>query len=324
MLSDFDVQSASVPLRGRCATPSSHPWARLLIVHGYGEHCGRYVHFMRWLAERGVASDAIDLRGHGRSGGRRGFVRRWDEYLDDLQAFLERESSPAEGGPISEPGRVGPVGPQVRSVPSARSGRHARALFLLGHSHGGLIAAAAGERGILAQAGVEACIISSPYLATRVSVPRYKRLLAHVANPIVPWLGVPKGVKPEWLTADPSMRAEDRTDALINRVATPRWYLTMRVTQKRVMDESASFSLPLLCISGEADVVADPRATAEFYRRAGSKDKSLYIYADRAHELIREMGREKVFADIVGWMRARTGQSAIAPEERIIATEATV
>jgi alpha-beta hydrolase superfamily lysophospholipase len=298
MLSDFDLQSAGVPLRGRCAAPSSHAWARLLIVHGYGEHCGRYVHFMRWLAERGVASDAIDLRGHGRSGGRRGFVRRWDEYLDDLQAFLSREY--------------------------ARNGHPAPPLFLMGHSHGGLIAAAAGERGILAQADVEACIISSPYFATRVSVPRYKRVLAHVANPIVPWLGVPKGVKPEWLTADPSMRAEDRTDALINRVATPRWYLTMRVTQKRVMVEAPLFSLPLLCISGDADVVADPRATAEFYRRAGSKDKSLYVYADRAHELIRELGREKVFADVIEWMRARVALTATTPDAQLIASEAPV
>jgi len=333
VLSDFDLAGAKVPLRGRSALPVSRPWARLLIVHGYGEHCGRYVHFMQWLAERGVACEAIDLRGHGRSPGRRGFVRRWEEYLDDLQAFLQRGSATtpigADRGLVSEPGRVGPDfaersrtgGPEVSLAPpsaptqhSAPSTQHSP-LFVMGHSHGGLITAAAGERGILARARVAACIIASPYLATRVPVSRRKRLLAHAANRIVPWLRVPKGVKPEWLSSDPAMLAEDRADPLLTRVATPRWYLTMRVVQKRVLADAPQFTLPVLCISGAADVVADPRATTEFYNHAGSKDKSLYVYENRAHELIREAGRERVFADILGWMRVRATQPTCAERD---------
>src|SRR5690348_7750839 len=66
------------------------PWATVAFVHGYGDHAGRHAHFLRWLAERGVACHAIDLRGHGRSTGRRGFVKRWEEYLDDVTVFLQR------------------------------------------------------------------------------------------------------------------------------------------------------------------------------------------------------------------------------------------
>src|SRR5688500_3489789 len=90
--------------------------ARLAEVHGYGDHAGRYWELMTWLASRGVACHAFDFRGHGRSTGRRGFVRRWDEHLDDLRAFLDlpalRHDSP--GDPP---------------------------LFVLGHSHGGLVVA---------------------------------------------------------------------------------------------------------------------------------------------------------------------------------------
>ena len=62
--------------------------ARLLIVHGYGDHSGRYSQVMNWLACRGVECHAFDLRGHGRSSGKRAYVRNWDEYLDDLGACL--------------------------------------------------------------------------------------------------------------------------------------------------------------------------------------------------------------------------------------------
>src|SRR5579859_2625672 len=90
------------------------PWAHLGIIHGYGDHSGRFVHFMKWMAERGVACHGFDLRGQGRSTGRPGYVRRWEDYLDDLSAFLALDEL-----------------------------AQARPLFLLGHSHGALVLAVA-------------------------------------------------------------------------------------------------------------------------------------------------------------------------------------
>src|SRR5205807_10470574 len=71
----------------RSVMPAGTAWARLALLHGYGDHCGRYLHLFKWLAERGVACHAIDFRGHGRSEGKRGFVRRWEEFLDDADAL---------------------------------------------------------------------------------------------------------------------------------------------------------------------------------------------------------------------------------------------
>src|SRR5437016_5783680 len=79
---DGEIAGAGGTFYRRSAVPEGAAWARVGVVHGYGDHSGRYVHFLRWLAERGVAVHAVDLRGHGLSAGRRGFVARWEEYLE--------------------------------------------------------------------------------------------------------------------------------------------------------------------------------------------------------------------------------------------------
>jgi alpha-beta hydrolase superfamily lysophospholipase len=301
VISEAQVESSAGRLRVYVATPGVSPVARLLIVHGYGEHAGRYLHFMRWLAERGIASEAIDLRGHGRSAGRRGFVTKWDEYLDDLRSFLERPRSTGLP-PVSSPHGESTAG---TAVPQRT--KSAPPLFVMGHSHGGLIVAIAGERGMLQDYGVAGCILSSPYLATRLVTPWYKILLGKIANQVMPYLGVPTGLRPQMLTSDQSMRNEDAVDALMNRSATPRWYFTMLEKQLQSLKDAPKFHLPLLCLIGADDVIADPTAVAGFFRKAGSVDKSHYVYPTCAHELFRETSREVVFDDVMRWIEARRG-----------------
>src|SRR5688572_21845541 len=130
--------------------------ARLVIIHGYGDHAGRYVEPMTWLASRGVACHGVDLRGHGRSSGRRAYVRRWDEYLEVVDALL--------------------------SELDRRDERDRSPLFVLGHSHGGLVAAVGGLRQRLAARHVTGVILSAPYLVNAFRVPVHKSILARVAN----------------------------------------------------------------------------------------------------------------------------------------------
>jgi alpha-beta hydrolase superfamily lysophospholipase len=281
------ISSGELRLHAHRMRPTGAPRALLRIIHGYGEHGGRYIAFMRWMAERGVACEAVDLRGHGRSPGPRGYVCRWEEYLDDVTAFLNAPA-PENAGESESPAPV----------------------YVLGHSHGGLIAAAAGERGVFTQAGVAGCILCSPYVGTRLPVSPGKRLLALVANRLWPSLRVKTGLEQRWLTSDPQMQAENRADALLCRSATPRWYTSLKAVRSRTISRAANFTLPLLCLAGEADLVADPSATADFFRRAGSADKSLYVYPNKVHELLRETGREAIFAEILRWMEAREMRSA--------------
>jgi alpha-beta hydrolase superfamily lysophospholipase len=239
---------------------------------------------MELLAGQGVACYALDFRGQGRSSGPRGFVRRWDEYLDDLTRFTE---SIAAGQGASAP----PV------------------LFALGHSHGALVLAAAVER---LRTGFAGCILTAPFFRPRLHVPRHKKVVARLADPVLPFLPVPTGLCDEWMSRDPAMVADSRRDPFIVRTATPRWFLGCSAAQDRVLAEAKSFSLPLLVLMGDADRVADPVAAADFVELAGSLDKRLIRIPEGLHEVLRDINREAMVGEIVSWMRLRVDERPVA------------
>lgn len=270
-------RGSGVELYRRTVAPSE-PWARLGILHGYGDHSGRYAHCMERLAEAGVLCHALDFRGHGRASGRRGHVGSWDEYIADLDAFL--------------------------GLPEVREGEGAGLpLFLLGHSHGALVMAAAGIRGLPRVSG---CIMSAPYLGMKMQVRASKRLAARVFDRTLPWLPIPSGLRDEWMSSDEEMLRDSRGDPLIFRTATPRWYSGALAAQAQVMTDAPEFRLPLLVLAAEGDPVADPRAAHDFFERAGSEDKTYRLFLDHLHELLRESGRERIFAVMLEWMRDRS------------------
>jgi lysophospholipase len=262
--------------------------ARLALLHGYGDHSGRYLHFMRWLAERGVACQALDFRGHGRSPGRAVYVRRWEDYLEDLTAVfaLDPLRPDAPGGP----------------------------LFVLGHSHGGLVAAAAELRGMLRDAGVVGCVLCSPYFRGHTPVSAPWRAFARLCDRVWPWLCVPTGLGDGMMSRDPEMAADSRADPLIHRVATPRWYLATLAAQAEVMRRAAEFRLPLLCLNAGQDTVADPAAVREFFAAVGSADKRLIEYTDARHELLRELEREEAFEAVLGFIKSHAAANRKTPE----------
>jgi alpha-beta hydrolase superfamily lysophospholipase len=260
--------------------------ARLAIVHGYGDHAGRYEEFMTWLAARGIGCHAFDLRGHGRSSGRRAFVQAWEEYLDDLDAFFETSElhQPAHGGSELPP-----------------------PMFVLGHSHGGLVVAAAGVRHRLERHSVRGVVLSAPYLVNALRVPRHKLFAAHVANLLAPWLRIRSGVRPEMMSTDAARVEDSRVDPLALRVATPRWFMTHRPVQSEVLSRASELTLPLLVIQGDADPIAAPAGAKRFHDAAHSSDKTLITYPAFKHEPLREAGRERVFADVLAWITQRSG-----------------
>jgi lysophospholipase len=247
------------------------PWAQLLLLHGYGDHAGRYLEFLQWMGSRGVAGQAIDFRGQGRSTGRRGFVRKWEEYLDDLQVML---------------------GVQDRSIP----------LFVLGHSHGALVAAAAG---IEKRMNCRGCILTSPYLQLRMTLSWRQEVLAAIGSCLLPALRARSGVGVEMLTRDAEIAARTRADPLCQGTATPRWFVTARRMQAFVRAHAADFTDPLLMLVAGEDSIADPSASVHFFEGAGSADKTLRSYQDHRHELLLEIGREMIFEEILKWMEER-------------------
>jgi len=278
VIRDHRLSSGGHTLHYRAVKPAGEAWARLVLVHGYGEHLGRHLHFLRWLAERGVECHALDLRGHGLSQGLRGYVTRWEEYLDDLQVLLDHGNVPVQ---------------KEGSTP----------LFVLGHSHGALVVAAAVIERSLTADGV---ILTAPYFRSRMYVPRWKRVLAHTLSGVLPRLAIPSGLQGEWMTSDAEMIRDSQEDPLSLHAATARWYTTMLRKQVQMLERASEFRLPLLVLMGDVDPVADPVSAHDFYERAGSLDKEFHLFPQLLHELLRESDREQLFRQILEWMQSRS------------------
>ena len=265
-----------ISLFRRSLIPAGRTWARFGIFHGYGDHGGRYRHFMEWLAERGVACHALDFRGHGRSEGKRGYAKQWAEYNDDAMTFLNLEAVQAQD-----------------NAP----------LFLLGHSNGGLILASTVLR--RQPADLAGCIFSAPYFAIKFTVPPHLRIVAQVANIALPHLLVTPKTSNDGLTTDTEMQAEDRRDPLNFQGATPRWYLSSLAEQREILPRAAEWDIPTLLLLGGADVLVENQVAKDFLHRAKTTDKTVCEYAGLRHELLRETRRDEIYHDILRWLEVR-------------------
>ena len=249
--------------------PTGTPKGVVVLTHGYAEHCGRYREVDHVLVNAGWAVLAYDVRGHGKSPGARGYIDRFDTYLSDLAAMITAAKALApEGAP----------------------------LVLLGHSHGTLIVlrALAGEH----PPSVTSAIVSSPYLAIKLAVPGWQKLLARAASRILPKLTQPNGIKAEHLTHDKAKQAEHDADPLNFGTATPRWFVESSAAQDYVLDYADRISVPTTWLVGAEDPLADPARA----RRVADKVKGA-TYHDLAglrHEVFNEVDRASVFDKLTG------------------------
>ena len=251
------------------------PKAEVVVLHGYGDHSGRYLEIMRYLAKAGYAVHAVDYRGHGQADGRRGHVDRFSEYLDDLDVFFGKVKEKAQG----------------------------RKLFGLGHSHGGLLLI---DYAITRpDSGFSGVVLSDPYLKLKFAPPKYLVMLSGLLSKIIPWLSVSNELKPEMLTRDEVIQRATAADPLYNRNATPRWFVESNLAQAEVKLRAPEFRWPSLWLLGTDDPIANPQAARELYDRIGSKDKELVEYSGFRHEILNEVGREKAYADLTRWLDAR-------------------
>jgi alpha-beta hydrolase superfamily lysophospholipase len=285
---------ASDPLRGRFFEGSrglklwaegypadGAPRAAVLLVHGYAEHGGRYADVAQKLAEAGYTAMTFDYRGHGRAQGARGHCDRFVDYLDDLDRARARLAAAVPGRPI----------------------------VLLAMGHGGLIALRAlcePERWKLP--GVEAAILVSPYLGTKLLVPAWKVVAGRVASRLYPRLSIPHGLDPENFSHDPASNAAFTADPLTNRVGSARWHTEMLAAQAYVADRAPHIGLPTLWLVAGDDRVVDSDVTRSVFARVGGdsdKDKQLHVYEGLYHELLNEIGKEQVLANLEAWLASR-------------------
>jgi len=244
------------------------------VLPGGGDHSGRYPALTSALVKAGFSVAALDFRGHGLSDGRRWHIESFQDYVDDLDAFM---AFVREG---SVPGRV----------------------FVVAHSQGALIAVTWATD---APRDVAGFVLSSPYFRLKLTPPRLKILGARLAGKVVPWLPVSTGLRVEDLTADPEMQRWTDEDPLYGRTTTPRWFAESQRAQCEILGRAPSFGYPLLVLAGGGDQIADPTSERAFHDAAGSKDRAFHQYEGFRHELFNERGRERPIGDAVAWLSDR-------------------
>ena len=265
----------------RAAAPAAH----VALVHGYAEHLGRHSEVTRALVAAGYTVHLLDCRGHGQSGGKRAHVDVFAQYLSDLELFLAR------------------VREQAAELP----------VFMLGHSHGALIAA----RYLLDKPeAVRGVVLSSPYFRLKLQVSPIKIMVGKLIAKVLPSLPMRNELKPEQLTRDVAIQNATRADPLYQQIATPGWFNESTAAQEAVLRRATEFITPFLLLFGAADPIADPAAGKEFFDAATSKDKQQKQYDGLLHELFHEPEREMVFKDVVGWLDERARGAARAAAGR--------
>lgn len=249
--------------------PRGHPWARVQLVHGLGEHLGRWEPIGDVLASQGLEVVGADLRGFGGSGGRRADLDRWSRFHEDLDDQL------------AELRAASPVRPVV----------------LYGHSMGSVIALGQALSG---RPGADALVLTAPVVDDDLA--GWKHRVAPFLARAAPTLRLPNGVAAGMLAARPRP-GFSYDDPLVQTTSTTRFGALAFAEQARLRDALAgldSMPLPTLVVRGGDDPIAPARVLALFERLGNT---TVRTYPGLRHEVHNETTGDQVLADIVGWLR---------------------
>jgi alpha-beta hydrolase superfamily lysophospholipase len=257
--------------------PADDERTRLVIAHGLGEHSGRYGNVVNRLLPNDISIWALDHRGHGKSGGKRGHILKFDQYISDLRLLVEMAA---------------------KELPENRK------LFLLGHSMGGLIALYFALRHPDLIDGV---IASSPALGMVVEVPAVKSLLGKVMSSIWPGLALSNELDATKISRDEDVVRAYQDDPLVHDKVSARWFTEILAAMEFVNQRAARMKIPTLLQVAADDHLVSAQSSQRFFEKLTVDDKTLHVYEGLYHEIYNEVQdqREKVLADLQKWLEDR-------------------
>jgi alpha-beta hydrolase superfamily lysophospholipase len=246
--------------------------AVLINLHGLGDHSGLYPNLSAYFPPRGIALYAYDMRGNGRSPGQRAYIRSWQEYRDDLQAFVARVRE-WEGDPP---------------------------LFLLGNSLGGLVVLDYALDHAAALAGV---IAAAPPLG-RLGVPAVLMALGRMMSRVIPRFSLQVGMDLNGLARDPSVIEMVLSDPFFHRRGTARLSTEVTAAISRVQRRAAELSVPVLILHGSADRMVPPDGSRSFFGKLSHPDREFREYPETYHALFADLNHAEVLGDLERWLAA--------------------
>ncbi len=249
--------------------PDGRPRGVVVIVHGFNAHSGSYFWVAEQLTAGGLAVYALDLRGRGRSDGERFYVDSFADYVGDVERFIVLAKSNEPGLPV----------------------------FLLGHSAGGVISCMCT---LEHQAELAGFVCES--FAFQVPAPDFALAALRGLSHLAPHAHV-LHLKNEDFSRDQNVVQAMNADPLIAHETQPtKTVAEMARADQRLKEEFPRFTLPLLIVHGTHDKATKPSGSQLFFDKAGSADKTLKLYEGYYHDLLNDIGKETVMADIKAWI----------------------
>lgn len=263
-------------LMGRVWT-AERPRGLVAVVHGLGEHSGRYAALAADLVAARFTVVALDLPGHGQSPGPRGDMPSWTAVRDQVIPSMFTTLASLPGQPSDLP------------------------RILLGHSMGAVMAL---DYAIHHPREILGVVSSAAGLRTATLPPWWKVALANVAVVAAPSTGFPHGLDESGMSRDAEVRRLRKDDPLMHDRISPRLYQAFTEAQQRVLREARRLAVPALLLHGSADRVTDPRGSLEFNAAAPHGMARLITYSEAFHEIFNDLSRDAVLRDLKGWLDA--------------------
>jgi acylglycerol lipase len=264
--------------------PDAPSKAVVCLVHGLGEHSGRYAHVAAALNDAGYALLGFDLRGHGKSGGPRGHTPTYDTLMDDIGRLLAEAARRYSGKPQ----------------------------FLYGHSLGGNLVLNYALRRCSGQAlrrkpGLAGVVATSPAIRTATPPPGSQITLAKIVNRIRPAMQMANGLALDGLARDPEVIRAYTNDPLVHDKISVRLALEMLQAGEWALAHAAKFPLPLLLAHGSADKLTSATASAEFARKVPG-NCTFKLWDGFYHETHNEPEKAEVLSFMIDWLQQHTPQ----------------
>lgn len=251
--------------------PVAQPTLTFAVVHGLGEHSGRYERFARGMARFGMSTYAVDLRGHGKSPGPRGHVDSWSQWVADAEALIRHVENQSD----------------AEVVP-------------LGHSFGGAVLLSAVEARKLPD--TRRFVLSSPALQLKVAVPAWKKTAGRLTSRIAPRLAMSNEVDPATVSRLPEVVAAYKSDPLVHDRISSRTFDEWQRAANAALDRAGDIDIPFLILAGTDDRLIDPQGSRRLHERAPRMSR-LEMLEGRYHEPFNDRDSDEVFARIADWLR---------------------
>jgi len=259
-------------LFGQSWQPEKPPKAVVCLVHGLGEHIGRYSHVADRLTKAGYIILAFDLRGHGKSPGLRGHNLSYEAFMQDISSLLEISNK------------------KFPQLPS----------FLYGHSLGGNLVL---NYVLRRQSHLKGVIATAPWLHLAFEPSPFKVILSKITNKIWPSFSQSSGLDIKALSHDSKIVKAYEKDPLVHSHISARMFINIYLSGRWALEHSSEFSLPLLLMHGGDDKITSCKASCEFTKKIiNSKNCTFKIWDGLYHEIHNEPEKEEIFKFLIDWL----------------------